>query len=135
MSFLLLSPFLQNGGGGGVGGGQSRDALVLLPEGFPLLPLDLVQREGWGSLWSRVRCTRARFCLLGSFMDWGSRSCSLAADSCYLFCRLVLPLHLCMLGEVMGQESHRGFSLFLVASPASSLYARRGGEVSKCRSS
>ena len=59
------------------GGGQSRDALVLLPEGFPLLLLDLVQREGWRSLWSCVRCTRARFCLLGSFMDWGSRSCSL----------------------------------------------------------
>ena len=68
------------------GGGRSRDALVLLPEGFPLLPLDLVQREGWRSLWSRVRCTRAHFRLLGSFMDWGSRSCSLAADSCYLFC-------------------------------------------------
>ena len=68
------------------GGGRSRDALVLLPEGFPLLPLDLVQWEGWRSLWSRVRCTQARFCLLGSFVDWGSRSCSLAADSCYLFC-------------------------------------------------
>ena len=64
------------------GGGRSRDALVLLPEGFPLLSLDLVQREGWRSLWSRVRCTRARFCLLGSFVDCGSRSCSLAADSC-----------------------------------------------------
>ena len=68
------------------GGGRSRDALVLLSEGFPLLPLDLIQREGWKSLWSRVRCTRARFCLLGSFVDWGSRSCSLVADSCYLFC-------------------------------------------------
>ena len=68
------------------GGGRSRYSLVLLPEGFPLLPLDLVQREGWRSLRSRVRCTRARFCLLGSFVDWGSRSCSLAADSCYLFC-------------------------------------------------
>ena len=82
------------------GGWRSRDALVLLPESFPLLPLDLVQREGWRSLWSRVRCTRARFCLLGSFMDWGSRSCSLAAYSCYLFCP--------------------GWS------PSSSLHARRG---------
>ena len=53
------------------GGGRSRDALVLLPDGFPLLPLDLVQREGWRSLWSLVRYTRARFCLLGSFVDWG----------------------------------------------------------------
>ena len=113
------------------GGGWSRDALVLLPEGFPLLLLDLVQREGWRSLWSRVRCMRARFCLLGSFVDWGSMSCSLAADSCYLFCsgwfsllisarsarcwggrifrnfflcsRLPLPPHLCTLGEVVGR--------------------------------
>ena len=105
---------------------------MLLPEGFSLLPLDLVQREGWKSLWSRVRCTRARFCLLSSFVDWGSRSCSLVADSCYLFCsgwfsllisarsarcwggkifrgffflcsRLPLPPHLCMLGEVVGR--------------------------------
>ena len=67
-------------------GGRSRDPLVLLPAGFPLLPLDLVQREGWRSLWSRVQCMRARFCLLNSFVGWGSRSCSLAADSCYLFC-------------------------------------------------
>ena len=67
--------------------GRYRDALVLLPEGLlSLLPLDLVQWEGWRSLWSRVRCMRARFRLLGSFVDWGSRSCSLAADSCYLFC-------------------------------------------------
>ena len=115
------------------GGGRSRDALVLLPEGFPLLPLDLVQREGWRSLWSRVRCMRAHFCLLGSFVDWGSRSCSLAVDSCYLFSvpvgspssslharrgvgegdssgaflcsRLPLPPHLCTLGEVVGQVS------------------------------
>ena len=115
--------------------GRSRDALVLLSEGFPLLPLGLVQREGWKSLWSRVRCTQASFCLLGSFVDWGSRSCSLVADSCYLFC----PGWLCTLGEVMGRESLRGFfSLFSVASPASSLHARRGGEASeasKCCSS
>ena len=32
------------------GGGRSWDALVLLPESFPLLPLDLVQQEGWRSL-------------------------------------------------------------------------------------
>ena len=91
------------------GGGRSRDALVLLPEGFPLLPLNLVQREGWRSLWSRIRCTRACFCLPGSFVDWGSRSCSLAADSCFLLLsRLALPPHLCTLGEVMGRESLRG---------------------------
>ena len=62
----------------------------VLPEGFPLLPLDLVQRGGgvveWRSLWLRVWCTRAHFCLLGSFVDCGCRSCSLAANSCYFFC-------------------------------------------------
>ena len=41
---------------------------------------------------------------------------------------LVLPPHLCTLGEVMGRESLRGFSLFSVASPTSSLHARQGGE-------
>ena len=82
---LLLPPSLQKGG---MGGGESRVALVLLPEVHPLLPLNFgpFQREGWRGLWSLVRCTRARFCLLGSFMDWGSRSCSLAANSCCLFC-------------------------------------------------
>ena len=53
--------------------------------------------------------------------------------------RLALPPHLCTLGEVMGRESLRGvFSLFSVASPTSSLHARRGGgagEASECRSS
>ena len=49
--------------------------------------------------------------------------------------RLVLTPHLCTLGEVMGRESLRGFSLFSVASPASSLHARRGGEASECHSS
>ena len=60
--------------------------LLVLPEAFPPLPLDLVQREGWRGLWSRVRCTRARSCLLGSFVDWGYGSCSLAANSCYFLC-------------------------------------------------
>ena len=81
----------------------------MLPEGFPLLPLALVQREGWRSLWSLVRFTRARFCLLGSFVDWGYGSCSLAANSCYFY----VP----------------------IGSPSSSLYVRRGdrvGESSEC---
>ena len=104
--------------------------LCVLPEGFPLILLDLVQREGWRSLWSRVRCTRARFCLLGSFMDWGygslrerrtpatfyvpigSPSSSLyvrrddgvgeSSESFFLLCsRLSLPPHLCTLSEVV----------------------------------
>ena len=49
---------------------------------------------------------------------------------------LVLSPHLCTFGEVMGQESLQGiFSLFSVASLASSLQARRGGEASEYRSS
>ena len=52
--------------------------------------------------------------------------------------RLALPPQLCTLGEVLGRESLRGLSLFSVASPASSLHARRGGgggESPECRSS
>ena len=62
------------------GGGRSRDALRLLPEGLPLLPLDFCPVRGV------EEPLVARFCLLGSFVDWGSRSCSLAADSCYPIC-------------------------------------------------
>ena len=50
--------------------------------GLPLLPLDLVQREGWKCLWTLVRCAQARFCLLSSFGGWEIGSCSLAADPC-----------------------------------------------------
>ena len=112
---------------------------LVLPEGFPLLPLDLVQREGWRSLWSHVRCTRARFCLLGSFVDWGYGSCSLAANSATFYVRLALPPHLCTFDEVMGWESRseRFLAMFSVVSPASSLHARRGGEageIFECRS-
>ena len=82
-SSLLLSPFLQKGGMGVGGLGMP---LCCSPRFFLSSRSTLVQREGWRSLWSLVRCMRASFCLLGSFVDWGSRSCSLAANSCYLFC-------------------------------------------------
>ena len=52
--------------------------------------------------------------------------------------RLALPPQLCTLGEVLGRENLRGLSLFSVASPTSSLHARRGGgagESSEYRSS
>ena len=50
--------------------------------------------------------------------------------------RLAFLPHLCTLSEVMGRESLRVvFSLFSVASPASTLHARRGGEASECHSS
>ena len=82
-----------------------RMLFFVLPEVFPLLPLDLVQWEGWGSLWSRVRCARARFCLLSSFVDWGYWSCSRSANSSYFYVRMALPPHLCAFDEVMGWES------------------------------
>ena len=108
--FLRISLFLQKGGMPLEGLGMP----MVLPEGFPLLPLDLVQREGWGSLWSRVQCERARFCLLGSFVDWGYWSCSRATNSCYFLCsRLSLPSHLCTLGEVVRRVR------FLSAAPVS----------------
>ena len=66
--------------------GRSRDALVLLPEDLLSSRSSFGEREGWRSLWSLVWGTRARFCLLGSFVEWGSKSCSLAADSCYPIC-------------------------------------------------
>ena len=109
--------------------------LCCFPKFFLSSHSTLVQREGWRSLWSLVRCTRARFCLLGSFMDWGSRSCSLAATSCYLFCPGWFSLLICTLGEVMGPESLRGFSLSSVAFSASSLHALRGGEAGSLPSS
>ena len=86
----------------------------MLPEAFPPLSLNLVQREGWRGLWSRVRCTRARFCLLGLFVDWEDGSCSLAANSCYLFMsRLALPPHLCTFDEVgVGESSGKFFFFF-----------------------
>ena len=82
-SFLLLSPFLQKGGMG-VGGLEM--PLCCFPSFFLSSRSTLVQREGWRSLWSLVQCMLAHFCLLGSFVDWGSRRCPLAVDSCYLFC-------------------------------------------------
>ena len=121
------------------GGGQSRDALVLLPEGFPLLPLDfgpaggvedpLVARSVHGSSLLSLRFIRG----LGiqELLSCGGLLLPVLS-------RLVLPPHLCTLGEVLGRENIRGLSLFLVASPASSLHARRGGgagESSECRSS
>ena len=81
---LLLPPSLQKGGM--MWGGVLGIPLCCFPRVFLSSRLTFVQRKGWGSLWSHVQCTRARFCLLSSFMDWGSRSCSLAADSCYLLC-------------------------------------------------
>ena len=93
--------------------------------GFSPLPLDLVQREGWGSLWSRVRCARARFCLLGSFVDWGYWSCSRSANSSYFYVRLALPPHLCTFDEVMGVVSDSECRLGYVLGYLSRLISAR----------
>ena len=121
------------------GGGWSRDALVLLPEGFPLLPLDfgpaggveepLVSSSVHGSSLLSPRLIRG----LGiqELLSCGSLLLPVLS-------RLALPPQLCTLGEVLGRESLRGLSLFSVASPASSLHARRdggAGESSECCSS
>ena len=58
--------------------------LCCFPRVFLASRSTLVEREGWRSLWLRVRCTGAHFCLLGSFVNWRFRSCSLVANSCYL---------------------------------------------------
>ena len=135
----LVFPSLSLPSEGRDGGGRSRDALVLLPEGFPLLPLDfgpaggveepLVARSVHGSSLPSPRFIRE----LGI---WELLSCG--GLLLPVLPRLVLPPLLCTLGEVLGRENLRGLSLFSVASPASSLHARRGGwagESSECRSS
>ena len=131
------SPSLPSVGRDGVG--WSRVALVLLPEGFPLLPLDfgraggveepLVARSVHGSTLLSSRFIRE----LGIQELLSGGELLLPVLS-----RLALPPHLCTLGEVLGRESFHGHSLFLVASPASSLHAQRGGragESPECRSS
>ena len=98
------SPSLPSAGRDGVG--WSRDALVLLPEGFPLLPLDFGRAGGveeplvtrsvhGGSLLSprfirELRIQELLSCgeLLLPFLSW-----------------LALPPQLCTFGEVLGRES------------------------------
>ena len=66
---LLLPPSRQKGRmrrGGGEGLGMP---LCCFPRAFLSSRPTFVQREGWRSLWSLVRCTRARFCLLG-WIGW-----------------------------------------------------------------
>ena len=112
---------------------------MLLPEGFPLLPLDfgraggveepLVARSVHGCLLLSPRFTRG----LGiqELLSCGGLLLPVLSQ-------LALPPQLCTLSEVLGRESLRGRSLFSVASPASSLHARQGGgagESPECRSS
>ena len=130
------SPSLPSAGRDGVG--WSRDALVLLPEGFPLLPLDfgraggveepLVARSVHGS--SLLSPWFIRGLGIQGLLSGGEPLLPVLS-------RLALPPQLCTLGVVLGRESLRGRSLFSVASPASSLHAQRGdgaGESPECRS-
>ena len=123
---------------GGGGGGGARDALVLLPEGLPLLPLDifpaggveepLVSRSVHASSLLPPRFIRG----LGVQELLSCGGLLLPAQS-----RLALPPHLCTPCEVMGREGLQRLSLFSVASPSSSLHALRGdeaGESSEARS-
>ena len=110
----------------------------MLPEGFPLLPLDLVQCVCVSLV---ARSVHASSLLSPRFIrGLGIQELLSCGELLLLFLsRLALPPHLCMLDEVMGWESLRNvFSMFSVVSPASSLHARRGGEAgetSECRSS
>ena len=108
---------------------MSRDALVFLPEGLPLLPLDFCPARGVvGPLVARSVHASS---LLSPRLIRGLGIQELLSCGGLLLpdlSRLVLPPHLCTPCEVMGRESLRGLSLFSVASPASSLHALRGGE-------
>ena len=77
----------------------------MLPEDFPPLPLDLVQQEGWGSLWWRIRCRE--LASVSSVHSWtGETGVALVRRTTATFyVRLALPPHLCTFDEVMGWES------------------------------
>ena len=111
----------------------------MLPEGLPLLPLDFGPARGVEE--PLVACSVQASSLLSPRFIRGLGIQELLSCGGLLLpvlSRLVLPPHLCTLCEVMGWESLRGLSLFSVASPASSLHARRGGEAGEsfeCRSS
>ena len=100
--FLHVSPFLQKGGMPLEGLGMH----LVLPEGFFLLPLDLVQWEGWRSLWSRAFGAR-ELASVSSVHSWAGDTgvALLRRISSTFYVRLALPPHLCTFDEVMGWES------------------------------
>ena len=110
-------------------GGGSRDALVLLPEGLPLLPLDFCPARGVEEPLDACS-VHASSLLSPRFIRGLGRQELLSCGGLLLpdLSRLVLPPPLCTPCEVMERESLRGLSLFLVTSPASSLHALQGGE-------
>ena len=134
------SPSLPSEGRDEGGGGEgSRGALVLLPEGLPLLPLDFCPARGVEEPLV-ARSVHASSLLSPRFIRGLGIQELLSCGGLLLLAlsRLVLPAHLCTPCEVMGREGLRGLTLFSVASPASSLHALRGdeaGESSEFRSS
>ena len=129
----LLSEGQDEGGGGG-----SRDALVLLPEGLPLLLLDFGPARGVEEPLV-VRSVHASSLLSPRFIRGLGVQELLSCGRLLLpaLARLALPPHLCTPCEVMGREGLRRLALFSVASPSSSLHALRDdgvGESSEARS-
>ena len=136
--FLLFSlpPFLQKGGMRG--GGGSRIALVLLPEGLPLLPLYFCPAGGVEEPLV-ARSVHASSLLSPRFIRGLGVQELLSCGGLLLpaLSRLALPPHLCTPCEVMGREGLRRLALFSIASPSSSLHTLRGdeaGESSESRS-
>ena len=117
---------------------------MLLPGGFPLLPLDF-GRAGGVEEPLVARSVHGSSLLSSRFLRGLEIQELLSGGELLLpvMSRLALPPQLCTLGEVLGGggggEFFGGiFSLFSVASPASSLHAQRGGGAggsTECRSS
>ena len=107
----------------------SRVALVLLPEGLPLLLLDFCPAGGVEEP-LKARSVHASLLLSPRFIRGQGRQELLSCGGLLLpfLSRLILPPQLCTPCEVMGRESLRGLSLFSVAFSASSLHTLRGGE-------
>ena len=99
---------------------------MLLPEGLSLLPLDFGPAGGVEEPLV-ARSVHASSLLSPRFIRGLGIQELLSCGGLLLpdMSRLVLPPHLFMPCEVMGRESLRGLSLFLVASPASSARSAR----------
>ena len=77
----------------------------MLPEAFPPLPLDLVQRDGWGI--SGHAFGARELASVSLVHSWtGETGVALVRRTpATFYVRLALPPHLCTFDEVMGWES------------------------------
>ena len=102
---------------------------MLLPEGLPLLPLDICPAGGVEELLV-TRSVQASSFLSPRFIRGLGVQKLLSCGGLLLpaLSQLAVPPHLCTPCEVMGREGLLGLTLFSVASPASSLHALRGDE-------